>query len=183
MTRQDLRRLLSLDADLGAIGLEQSEPIPYFCTPEGAEYVGWIGCDGVHFILLPGDERIYCVDPAMGEAGTYVLPVAEDLRTFLSYVLYCADASPIAQIRWLCEDRFRQLLAEDAQARWDGCEAFLARKKAALSALTEAFGLEARDPFEPVKAMQASFDPSALVFSDAYYDVLDLENPRRGKEP
>ena len=41
-----------------------------------------------------------------------------------------------------------------------------------------AFGLEPADPFEPVKAMQAAFDPSALVFSDEYYDVLGLENPR-----
>ena len=29
--------------------------------------------------------------------------------------------------------------------------------------------------------MQAAFDPSALVFSDEYYDVLGLENPRDAK--
>lgn len=177
-TRTDVRTFFSLPIDFSSIGLEQSENTPYFCTPEGAEPVGWIGCDGAHFVLLPGDERVYCVDPAMGEAGTYVLPVGRDFRQFLSFVLFCRDANPISQIWWLSEDRFRQLLAEDAQASWPGCEETFQHKAAALAAIADAFGLEPVDPFEPVKAMQASFDPSALVFSDEYYDVLGLENPR-----
>lgn len=182
MTREDFQRLVTLPVDLSTIGLEQSENVPYFCTPEGAEYVGWIGCDGVHFVLLPGDERVYCVDPAMGGEGTYVLPVGGDLREFLSFILFCRDANPISQIWWLPEDRFRQLLAEDAAARWEGCEDFLARKADTLSAIAEAFGLEPKDPYGPVKAMQAAFDPSVLVFPDEYYDVLGLENPRYPEE-
>ena len=182
MTREDFQRLLALPVDLSTIGLEQSENVPYFCTPEEAEYVGWIGCDGVHFILLPGDERVYCVDPAMGEEGTYVLPVAENFRQFLSFVLFCRDANPISQIWWLPEDRFRQLLAEDTAAHWEDCEEFLARKADTLSAIAESFGLEPEDPYGPVKAMQAAFDPSVLVFSDEYYDVLGLENPRHPEE-
>ena len=69
MTRDDLRVFQGLEIDFSSIGLEQQDSSPYFCTPVGAEYVGWIGCDGVHFVLLPGDERVFCVDPAMGEAG------------------------------------------------------------------------------------------------------------------
>ena len=94
MTRDDLARFAALPIDHEAIGLmEPGVPQePYFCDPVGGEPVGRIGCDGVHFILLPGDERVFCVDPAMGEPGTYVLPVAEDLRQFLSFVLYCGDA-------------------------------------------------------------------------------------------
>ena len=85
MTRDDLARLRALDIDFESIGLlEPGVPQePYFCTPLGAEHVGRTGCDGVHFVLLPGDERIFCVDPAMGEPDKYVLPVAEDLRQFL----------------------------------------------------------------------------------------------------
>lgn len=177
MTREDLGRLLALKLDLSVIGLEQAELTSYFCTPVGAEPVGWIGCDGIHFILLPGDERVYCVDPAMGEEGTYVLPVAEDLRQFLSFVLYCRDASPISQIWWLGEDRFRRLLTEDAEARWEGWEEFQARKEKTLETIADAFSLKAEDPYGPVKAMQANFDPSSLQFSDAYYDVLGIEPP------
>ena len=182
MTRQDFQVLLALEVDLSAVGLEQSENIPYFCTPEGAEYVGWIGCDGVHFVLLPEDERIYCVDPAMGGEGTYVLPVAKNLREFLSFLLFCRDASPISQIYWLEEERFRNLLREDDEASWEGCETFFARRAETLSAIAEAFRLEPKDPYGPVRAMQAAFDPSRIVFSDEYYDVLGLENPRRKSE-
>ena len=63
-TREDLSRFRSLAINFSAIGLEQSENVAYFCTPVDAEYVGWLGCDGIHFILLPGDERVFCVDPA-----------------------------------------------------------------------------------------------------------------------
>ena len=178
MTRDDLKRFQALDIDFSAIGLEQSENIAYFCTPVGAEYAGWIGCDGVHFILLPGDERVFCVDPAMGEEGTYVLPVAADFREFLSFVLFCRDANPLAQIHWLSEGRFRQLLREDAEAHWDGCEAFFARKAAALDTIAEAFAIRPQAPYAKVKAMQAAFDSAVLTFSDEYYDVLGLEKPR-----
>lgn len=182
-SREDVRTFFSLPIDFSSIGLEpRSDWEPYFCTPEGAEPVGWIGCDGVHFVLLPGDEQVYCVDPAMGQEGTYVLPVGRHFREFLSFVLFCRDANPISQISWMTEEQYRNLLKEDAQATWPGCEETFQYKAAALSAIADAFGLEPRDPFEPVKAMQAAFDPSALVFSDEYYDVLGLENPRHRVE-
>ena len=99
MTRDDIKTFWTLEIDHSAIGLEQAgAEYAYFCTPAGAEVFACLGCDGVHFALLPGDEKIYCVDPAMGEPGTYVLPVAADFRQFLSYVLFCGDANPIAQI-------------------------------------------------------------------------------------
>lgn len=178
-SREDVKTFCGLPIDFSSIDLEpRSDCEPYFCTPEGAEPVGWIGCDGVHFVLLPGDERVYCVDPAMGSEGTYVLPVGRDFREFLSFVLFCRDANPISQLSWMTEEQYRNLLKEDAQATWPGCEETFQHKAAALAAIADAFGLEPKDPFDPVKAMQAAFDPSALVFSDEYYDVLGLENPR-----
>ena len=176
-TREDLRRFRSMVLNFNAIGLEQSENIPYFCTPLGAEYVGRLGCDGIHFILLPEDERVFCVDPAMGEPGTYVLPVAADVREFLSFVLFCRDANPLSQLWWLSRERFDALLKSDAEARWEGCEAYFAEKASALNLIAEAFGLTPRDPYEAVRAMQADFDPVSLHFSDEYYDVLGLEKP------
>ena len=175
MTRDDLGIFQALEIDFSSIGLEQQDSSPYFCTPVGAEYVGWIGCDGVHFILLPGDERVFCVDPAMGEVGSYVLPVAEDFRTFLSYLLFCRDANPLSQIWWMEEKQFRELLAEDAS--WEDCEDFFARKDQALETLRRTFGLTPQDPWEAVKALQGQFDPSGLTFSAEYYDVLGLEQP------
>lgn len=134
-TREDFHRFRALDIDCSSIGLEQGGDTPYFCTPVGAEYVGWIGCDGVHSVLLPGDERVFCVDPAMGEEGTYVLPVAADFREFLSFVLYCRDANPLSQIWWMEEPRFRQFLTEETAARWPNCEEFFAKKETALDTI------------------------------------------------
>lgn len=177
MTRDDLKTFCTLPIDFEAIGLMEPglAQEPYFCTPVGAEHVGRIGCDGVHFILLPGDERVFCVDPAMGEPGTYVLPVGEDFRTFLSYVLCCRDANPLSQISWMSRQRFDDLLAEDRAGGWPGWEELQARKEAALAAVQGAFGLEPADPYDRVKALQAAFDPAVLRFSDEYYDVLDIE--------
>ncbi len=178
-TRSDLSRLRGLDIDFEAIGLLQdcANNFAYFCTPADAEYVGRIGADGVHFVLLSGDERVYCVDPGMGEPGKYVLPVGEDLRQFLSFVLFCRDANPISQIWWMGESHFREMLEEDANASWPGCEEFFAQKDAALDAIAAEFHLSPEDPFTKVKAMQAAFDPSGLNFSDEYYDILGLERP------
>lgn len=176
MTREDLHRFCRLDIDFESIGLMEPgvHQEPCFCTPMGAEYVGRLGCDGVHFVLLPGDERVFCVDPAMGEIGTYVLPVAQDFREFLSFLLHCRDANPLSQIWWMDESRFRKLLEEDA-AGWPGCEAFFAKKNAALNAVKDAFDVTGADPFKKVKALQAVFDPAVLSFSDEYYDVLGVE--------
>ncbi|WP_298023839.1 hypothetical protein [uncultured Dysosmobacter sp.] len=176
-TLEKLKRFQALDIDFSAIGLEQAENAAYFCTPVGAEYIGWIGCDGVHFVLLPGDERVFCVDPMIMEEGRYVLPVAESFQEFLSFVLFCRDANPLTWLSWMEEARFRQALAEDAGETWDGCEAFFAKKNAALETIASAFGLEPEDPYEKVKALQRAFDPSGLRFSRAYYDVLGLEEP------
>ena len=176
--REDLQRFYAMEIDFESIGLmPPEEPVDYFCTPVGAEHIGSLGADGIHFVLLPGDERIFCVDPAMGEEGTYVLPVAEDFRQFLSFLLFCRDASPLTQIHWMSEERFRALLREDAEAGWPGSEAFFARKAQALAAVEREFALSPMDPWGPVKALQAAFSPATLPFSDEYYDVLGLDKP------
>lgn len=177
MTRDDLKRFCALNIDFESIGLmEPGIPQgPYFCDPVEREDVGRIGCDGIHFILLPGDERVFCVDPSMGEIGTYVLPVGSDFQEFLSFVLYCKSATPLAQIFWMEKDRFAQCLATDETAQWPGCEEFFARQQAALDAIASTFQLKAVSPYPKVKALQAAFDPSVLNFSDEYYDILGIE--------
>ena len=168
--------LLSLPVDTECVGLQRPGPSKdsYFCTPRGVEYVGWLGSDGVHFILLPGDERVFCVNPSMGEPGTFVLPVAENMRQFLSYVLYCEDTNPLSQLFWMDDGAFRLLLDEDRKADWPGSEEYFACKRAVLCAIARAFALEPEDPYGPVKALQAAFDPSVLNFSDEYYETLGI---------
>lgn len=186
MTRDDLKRFRALDINFDSIGLmEDSDPTRYFCDPVDLEPVGRIGCDGVHFILLPGDERVFCVDPSMGERGTYVLPVASDFREFLSFVLYCQDANPLSQIYWMDRKQYDELAAEDAAARENQYQAkFFEEKDKALAAIVKEFGLIPVDPFKKVKAMQKKFDPAVLNFSEEYYDVVDYERSKEeGDEP
>ena len=179
-TRDDLKCFRALDIDFDSIGLLQSgsDSFSCFCTPTDAEFVGRTGCDGVHFILLPEDERVFCVDPAMGERGTYVLPVAGDFREFLSFVLYCQDANPLTQIYWLTRKEYDELAEEDAACRKEKNQArFFEQKDKALSAIAKEFDLTPVDPFKKVKAMQKKFDPAILNFSEEYYDAVGYKPP------
>ena len=178
MTRDDLKRFRSLDIDFCALDLSDGGPdFEYFCTPVGAECVGCLGWDGIHFVILPGDERVFCVDP-WGREGEYVLPVGQDFREFLSFVLYCQGASSLSLFYHMTEDQFRHSLKEISDGRRSGEDPeFWARLDAILDVVAREFDLAPADPFEKVKTLQAGFDPSALHFSDEYYDVLGLERP------
>ena len=154
-TREDVKTFFGLPLDFSMLELEpetDADPVRYFCTPENAEIIGWGSC-GTHFVLLPGDEAVYCVEPELAEEGTFVLPVGADFREFLSHLFYCK-----------CTE-------EDFKSR-----------DASLDLLAETFHIRSRDPFQRVKELQTGFDPSVLNFSDAYYDTLGLEKPKRGMQ-
>ena len=183
-TREDVKTFFGLPLDFSMLELEPetgADPVRYFCTPENAEIIGWGSC-GTHFVLLPGDEAVYCVEPELAEEGTFVLPVGADFREFLSHLLYCKCTSPQAQIFMLDATRFRKLLEDNDANTWPGCEEDFKSRDASLDLLAETFHIRSRDPFQRVKELQTGFDPSVLNFSDAYYDTLGLEKPKRGMQ-
>ena len=183
-TREDVKTFFGLPLDFSMLELEPetgADPVRYFCTPENAEIIGWGSC-GTHFVLLPGDEAVYCVEPEMAEEGTFVLPVGADFREFLSHLFYCQCTSPLAQIFMLDATRFRKLLEDNDANTWPGCEEDFKSRDASLDLLAETFHIRSRDPFQRVKELQTGFDPSVLNFSDAYYDTLGLEKPKRGMQ-
>ena len=183
-TREDVKTFFGLPLDFSMLELEPetcADPVRYFCTPENAEIIGWGSC-GTHFLLLPGDEAVYCVEPELAEEGTFVLPVGADFREFVSHLLYCKCTSPLAQIFMLDATRFRKLLEDNDANTWPGCEEDFKSRDASLDLLAETFHIRSRDPFQRVKELQTGFDPSVLNFSDAYYDTLGLEKPKRGMQ-
>ena len=183
-TREDVKTFFGLPLDFSMLELEPetgADPVRYFCTPENAEIIGWGSC-GTHFVLLPGDEAVYCVEPELAEEGTFVLPVGADFREFVSHLLYCKCTSPLAQIFMLDATRFRKLLEDNDANPWPGCEEDFKSRDASLDLLAETFHIRSRDPFQRVKELQTGFDPSVLNFSDAYYDTLGLEKPKRGMQ-
>ena len=183
-TREDVKTFFGLPLDFSMLELEPetgADPVRYFCTPENAEIIGWGSC-GTHFVLLPGDEAVYCVEPELAEEGTFVLPVGADFREFVSHLLYCKCTSPLAQIFMLGATRFRKLLEDNDANTWPGCEEDFKSRDASLDLLAETFHIRSRDPFQRVKELQTGFDPSVLNFSDAYYDTLGLEKLKRGMQ-
>ena len=104
------------------------------------------------------------------------------LCRFLSHLFYCKCTSPLAQIFMLDATRFRKLLEDNAANTWPGCEEDFKSRDASLDLLAETFHIRSRDPFQRVKELQTGFDPSVLNFSDAYYDTLGLEKPKRGMQ-
>ena len=183
-TREDVKTFFGLPLDFSMLELEPetgADPVRYFCTPENAEIIGWGSC-GTHFVLLPGDEAVYCVEPELAEEGTFVLPVGADFREFVSHLLYCKCTSPLAQIFMLDATRFRKLLEDNDANTWPGCEEDFKSRDASLDLLAETFHIRSGDPFQRVKELQTGFDPSVLNFSDAYYDTLGLEKPKRGMQ-
>lgn len=183
-TREDVKTFFGLPLDFSMLELEpetDADLVRYFCTPENAEIIGWGSC-GTHFVLLPGDEAVYCVEPELAEEGTFVLPVGADFREFVSHLLYCKCTSPLAQIFMLDATRFRKLLEDNDANTWPGCEEDFKSGDASLALLAETFHIRSRDPFQRVKELQTGFDPSVLNFSDAYYDTLGLEKPKRGMQ-
>ena len=183
-TREDVKTFFGLPLDFSMLELEPetgADPVRYFCTPENAEIIGWGSC-GTHFVLLPGDEAVYCVEPELAEEGTFVLPGGADFREFVSHLLYCKCTSPLAQIFMLDATRFRKLLEDNDANTWPGCEEDFKSRDASLDLLAETFHIRSRDPFQRVKELQTGFDPSVLNFSDAYYDTLGLEKPKRGMQ-
>ena len=183
-TREDVKTFFGLPLDFSMLELEpetDADLVRYFCTPENAEIIGWGSC-GTHFVLLPGDEAVYCVEPELAEEGTFVLPVGADFREFVSHLLYCKCTSPLAQIFMLDATRFRKLLEDNDANTWPGCEEDFKSRDASLDLLAETFHIRSRDQFQRVKELQTGFDPSVLNFSDAYYDTLGLEKPKRGMQ-
>ena len=86
----------------------------YFCTPAGAEVVGRLGVDGIHFCFIPSisTDVVFVISPtSCGEH--HVEPIASNFREFLSLVFFCKGASPLEQICRMNEGQFSGLLKSE----------------------------------------------------------------------
>lgn len=168
-----LETFRALDLDHYAVGLGRSPGAsPHFCTPVGAEIVGWTGVDGIHFCRIPAvvPELVFVVTPIpCGER--HVEPVAEDFETFLRLVLACGGGGLLEQVSWLGEDQFEELLNQERAA-------LSAAQVQALEKIGPAFGLVPHPaPYAYVKSLQTSFDYTTIPFSEEYYEVTGAERP------
>ena len=99
--------------DFSLVGLERRDTnSDYFCTPEGAEIIGWTGVDGIHYCFIEGFQEVFSVSP-MAIDGEYVHPVAKDFPDFLRLLLACRSEAAIEQAYGWSREQFESFLAEN----------------------------------------------------------------------
>ena len=73
--------------DISPLGFEQnSEFVPYYCTPENANVLASAGVDGIHYCTIPNfGELIFAVSPM--NFGNCVHPIARTFEDLLRLLL------------------------------------------------------------------------------------------------
>lgn len=162
-------RTMSFSKDVIGLGWSDSD-VAYFCTPVGAEVIGWVGVDGIHFCFIPSisSGMVFAVSP-MPCGEHYVEPIARNFQEFLSLVIFCKGASPLEQICYIDEGQFSELLKSEEENDWPA-------RDGALNTLRKEFGIEAQsNAYQYVKSLQADFDYSTIPYSEEYYNTLGME--------
>lgn len=164
------KKVHSLDLPNSSIGLECSgNDTTYFCTPVGAEIIGWIGVDGIHFCFIPSisSDMVFVVSP-IPCGQNHVEPVAKSFQEFLSLIAFCKDASPLEQISYISEKQFLELLKAEEKVK-------NLEKEDVLKVLNKSLNISPNlNTYQDVKKLQASFDYSIIPFSKEYYSTLGI---------
>lgn len=158
-----------------AIGLEQGDTDETcYCTPRGAEIIGWAGVDGIHYCTIPEfGEMIFAVSPM--NFGDCVHPIARCFKDLLRLLLTCVDMAALEQCYAWDEEQFKAFLLD--------CPA-TEEQQAVLNVLRKEFDLAPiEDAFAYVKKLQSEFDLSRIPYTEEYYDPdMNAAAPERPTE-
>lgn len=156
------KKFIKLAIDTSCLGLAKRKGIEYFCTPIGAEIIGW-GDEGIHYCFIAGlGDMVFAVNPC-SSCDYCVYPLAENFYDFISLILAANGVDAIEQIiLWNKQEYLAYLNSQEKTAEII----------TALSELAEKLGVDSmKQPFEYVKKLQAEFDFKRIPLSDEYYDV------------
>lgn len=154
-----------LDIDFSAIGLiRRDDDKGYFCTPKGAEIIGWAGVDGIHYCFIPSfGETVFAVSPMNG-SGEYVHPLAHDFEDFLRLLLACRDLAAMEQAWQWEEKEFYRFLEEIRLTQ---------KQEEIFELLRNTFSLAPMEnPFAYIKALQTGFDYDRILYTKEYYETI-----------
>ena len=88
----------NLKIDGSWIGLEAGTQTPCFCTPIGAEIIGWD--NGIHYCFIKGfGDMVFCVNPEPC-CDYNVYPIARNFCDFLGLILATGNTNTLQQIIW-----------------------------------------------------------------------------------
>lgn len=153
-----------LNLDFSRLGLERGDARGgYFCTPVGAEVIGWEGVDGIHYCFIEGfEEMVFAVNPS-ALPGEYVHPLARSFEDFLRLLIACGSTAAAEQAHQWDREQFDAFVADNPPAPEIGA----LRDKLSLTPMD--------DPYGYIREVQACFDYSKIPFSDEYYENLPPE--------
>ena len=160
-----IQKLIDLNLDLELVGLIQSSYNEgYYCTPKGAEILGWAGVDGIHYCQIPGfGETVFVVDPT--EFDSPVHPIARNTTDLLRLLLACGDmAAPAQAHAFPTEQRFKEFITE---CRPDNEKQEVFRK------IERSFDIKPMPlPYKYLSELQAGFDLDSIPYTDEYYETI-----------
>lgn len=176
MRKTLLDRFYALNIGTSVLGLERCDDNEGWYVPKGARVFATLSVDGILFCFIDGfGEMVFALSPETNDDNV-CHPLANNFEDFLGLVLSCKSADPLEQIYWLDKDRFYHLINVENE-EWHNAE-IDAAKEAALSAIRSELGVKPIDePYDFVRAVQAGFDYSRIVYNDEYYETLGLPNP------
>lgn len=166
------KRFQSLAVDTAPVGLARVDlEEKYFCTPLGAEIIGWeVG--GIHCCFLPAyGEMVFAVNP-MPCVDQYVYPLARTFEDFLRLLLAAKSTTALEQIVWWDREQYEGFIRSPEEV----VSASRPEVTEVLTTLQNTFGLTPmEDVFGYVKTLQGEFDGSGIMFSEEYYDLLGIQ--------
>ncbi|USF28592.1 hypothetical protein N510_003555 [Firmicutes bacterium ASF500] len=167
----------NLKIDGSWIGLETGAQTPYFCTPIGAEIIGWD--NGIHYCFIKGfGDMVFCVNPEPC-CDYNVYPIARNFCDFLGLILATGNTNTLQQIIWWDKKRFEDFVNSTEEQEYR----VRPEVQGVLSTIRKGIDITPIDtPFEYVKDLQSNFPYEQIPFTNEYYDTLGIERPD-GTEP
>ena len=167
----------NLKIDGSWIGLEAGAQTPYFCTPIGAEIIGWD--NGIHYCFIKGfGDMVFCVNPETC-CDYNVYPIARNFCDFLGLILATGNTNTLQQIIWWDKKRFEDFVNSTEEQEYR----VRPEVQGVLSTIRKGIDIAPIDtPFEYVKDLQSNFPYEQIPFTNEYYDTLGIERPD-GTEP
>ena len=167
----------NLKIDGSWIGLEAGAQTPYFCTPIGAEIIGWD--NGIHYCFIKGfGDMVFCVNPEPC-CDYNVYPIARNFCDFLGLILATGNTNILQQIIWWDKKRFEDFVNSPEEQEYR----VRPEVQGVLSTIRKGIDITPIDtPFEYVKDLQSNFPYEQIPFTNEYYDTLGIERPD-GTEP
>ena len=167
----------NLKIDGSWIGLEAGTQTPCFCTPIGAEIIGWD--NGIHYCFIKGfGDMVFCVNPETC-CDYNVYPIARNFCDFLGLILATGNTNTLQQIIWWDKKRFEDFVNSPEEQEYR----VRPEVQGVLSTIRKGIDITPIDtPFEYVKDLQSNFPYEQIPFTNEYYDTLGIERPD-GTEP